>query len=248
MYDWIGKKRRGAKVLEDEVTSCVFGPLRFMQPAQAWASCLLLLGAENKIPHPGSQASRVSIEFWPKFKRDDGQGHHVEPDAHILAWQGDELIATLLIETKWGASLGINQLLDQWRFICAEGYEAKELRDRSWHLYLSLRPLRDRSELEQQKAKAAKKNIEWGDRLITRSWHQVATELTEATKQNGPKEVWRNDLLRFLSAQGVIPFDGFRFDRIGSTKSVTWHIEKYSPPLLAPIGPLKWRLDEGHEA
>ena len=70
MYAWIGKKRRGAQITEDELTSCVFGPLRVMHPSQAWKSCLALLGLDDWSPCP--EPSRVDIRFWPRFKRDDG--------------------------------------------------------------------------------------------------------------------------------------------------------------------------------
>ena len=175
MYDWIGKKRRGAKMFEDEMTSCVFGPLRFMEAGQSWACCLLLAGFHEK--YSDGTPTRVDIRLWPRFPRDGSRSRYVEPDVHALAWRDDNLIATIVVETKWGTSLRDRQLVDQWRFIAAEKYGPEVLRTRSCHVFLSDRPIRDTATIEDQEKIAKAEGIPWGARLIVRSWHQVAARL-----------------------------------------------------------------------
>ena len=245
MYDWIAKKRRGATPIEDEVTSCVFGPLRFMEPRQAWASCLMLFDIQDRISD--LEPDRVCIRFWPKFFRSDGQGSYVEPDVHILAWRNGELTATILVEVKWGAALGSDQLLDQWRFLSVDGQKGDELRDRSWHVFLSDRPIRDKAAKEKQEARAKRNGIGWHSRLLVKAWHQVAAKLDKAPDCSEGMEVWRTDLVRFLYAQGVIPFDGFRRDRIQTVKSVTWRVHKYALPTLSAVKKMDWGFDQGSD-
>lgn len=246
MYDWIASKRRGTTPIEDEVTSCVFGPLRFMDPGQAWASCLMLFDIQDRTPD--LQPDRICIRFWPKFFRNDGQGSYVEPDVHILAWRYGELTATILVEVKWGAELGSSQLLDQWRFLSVSGYKGEELRDRSWHVFLSDRPIRDKAAKEEQESRTNRNGIGWHDRLLVKAWHEVATKLDETVNCSGGMEVWRTDLIRFLSAQGVTPFDGFRRERIRRVKSVTLRMDKYALPTLSAVKRVDWRIDQGSDA
>lgn len=246
MYDWIERKRRGAKVFEDEMTSCVFGPLRFMEAGQTWACCLLLGGFQEKFSD--DTPTRVDVRFWPKFPKDGSQSRYVEPDVHVLAWRDDDLIGTIVVETKWGSSLGDRQLVDQWRFIAAEKYGPDVLRTRSCHAFLSDRPIRDTASIEDQKEIANAKGIPWGDRLIVRSWHQVAARLEECGGCTEAVEVWRSDVLHFLSAVGVIPFGGFGRDRYLSMNPVTWHVETYRLPMLLAVEQIKWKFNDGEAA
>ena len=242
MYDWIGRKRRGAKVFEDEMTSCVFGPLRFMEADQAWACCLLLGTCQEKFLD--STPTRVDIRFWPKFPSDGIQSRYVEPDVHVLAWRDDDMIATIVVETKWGSSLGDRQLVNQWQFIAVEKYDPEVLRTRSCHFFLSDRPIRDTDSIGKQKRIAKAESIPWGDRLIVRSWHQVAARLEECGRCTEAVEVWRSDMLRFLSTLGIIPFGGFGRDRYLSVNPVMWHVKKYRLPALLSVEQMDWEFND----
>lgn len=246
MYDWIGKKRRGANIIEDEVTSCVFGPLRFMEPKHAWASGLVLLGLQDEFPV--FEPTRVDVKFWPRFKKDDEQGHFAEPDVHIVAWVDRKVVATILVEVKWYASLGDNQLLDQWRLISVDGHEREELRSCSRHIFLSTRPFRDVETIRKQKDEADKHGIGWADRLIVSSWHHVAAHLKDGTGQQGMLDAWLNDLLCFLSSQGIVAFDGFQRSLFTNTNRIEWRFDEFRKPKLLPPGPLNWSFDENGAA
>ena len=246
MYDWIGKKRRGANIIEDEVTSCVFGPLRIMEPKHAWASGLILLGLQDEFPV--FEPTRVDVKFWPRFKKEDEQGFFVEPDVHIIAWVDRKVVATILVEVKWYASLGDNQLLDQWRLISVDGYEREKLRSCSRHIFLSTRPFRDAETIRKQKDEADKYGIGWADRLIVRSWHHVAAHLKDGTGQQGMLDAGLNDLLCFLSSQGIVAFDGFRRSLFTNTNRVEWRFNEFRKPKLLPPGPLNWSFDDNGAA
>ena len=246
MYDWIERKRRGAKLFEDELTSCVFSPLRFMQARHAWACCLLLFGLQERLSD--DLPTRVDIRLWPKFPRDGSWKRYVEPDVHALAWRDDNLIATIIVEIKWGTALRDRQLVDQWRFIATRQYDPEVLRTRSFHAFLSDRPIRDSSSIEDQVNTAQAEDIPWGDRLIVRSWHQVAAKLGECRGFTETVELWRTDMLAFLTAVGVIPFGGFGRHQYLPVNQVAWQFEKYQPPKLLAVEQMDWTFGDGEAA
>lgn len=244
MYAWIGKKRKGVQISEDELTSCVFGPLRTMQPKQAWHTCLVLLGLEDWSPCP--EPSRVDVRFWSKFARDDGHRRYVEPDVHIIAWVDNKLVATILVEVKWGALLGENQLLDQWKWISVDGQRREDVRECSRHILLSDGGIEYAEEIERQR-KSQSKHTKWADRLVHVSWHDVAWNLKSRKHRLVEVETWRSDLLRFLTSQGIVAFEGFRHLRLAATGPVEWRFDgsiRYSKPEIEPTGALEWAFQE----
>ena len=244
MYSWIGKKRRGAQISEDELTSCVFGPLRAMQPARAWKSCLNLLGLGDWSLCP--EPSRVDICFWPRFGRDDGKGRYVEPDLHVVAWAGGSVAATILVEVKWDNQLGENQLLDQWKWISVEGQCREDVRECSRHVLLSDRPLRYAEQIEDQRARQ-QEEPKWGDRLVEVSWHDVARNLNTERSELIDSRVWRSDLLLFLASQGIVAFDGFRLVASARVGPVEWRFDdwvEYGKLALHVTGPVGWSFSE----
>ena len=245
MQDWIRRKQQN---FEDQLTSCVFGPLRYMDPASAWDACLMVLGPSGRDQNSDSKVTRVCIRFWPHFQRHDGGGRFVEPDVHIVAWRRDRLFATVLIEMKWNNRLGLNQLLNQWRFITADDNDSAEIRSRSKHVLLSRHPLQDADSIAEQKEGARNEGIEWGDRLVVLSWYQVATRLVESRDLDGPLETWRQDLLAFLERLGISPFKGFHCNRFKSINLVQWQFEAFAVPDLLDVGILDWRFDGGDAA
>ena len=247
MQDWIGKKRRSDKLFEDELTSCVFGPLRYMEPGKAWEACLMvfeLSGCMNLSQKP----THVCVHFWPNFPRTDEEGLRVEPDIHIVAWSGNTLLRTILIETKWNSPLGQSQLLDQWRFITADGMSGSEVRDHSTHAFVSKRPLRDADSIKKQRKSAKEEGMGWGDRLIVFSWYQIATRLLGLRGLHGSIEIWRQDLVEFLARHGITPFDGFHFDQFDIVGLMQWRFDDYLASNLLKVELLDWSFNRGNAA
>ena len=246
MQDWIRNKRRSAELYEDELTACIFGPLRYMEPSQAWEACLILLGLSDGAQNSGPEPTGVCIRFWPHFSRTDGEGRHVEPDVHVVAWNGDVLLETILVETKWNSSLQKNQLLDQWWFITAGDSDSAEVRSCSKHVLLGKQPHRDDAAINEQIKAARKQGIEWGDRLIVLSWYRVAARLAGLRGLHGPIETWRQDVVAFLVRHGITAFDGFPYDRLKSVRLVQWRFEAYIAPDFLEVGLLNWSFNEGN--
>ena len=242
MQDWIRGKQQN---FEDQLTSCVFGPLRYMEPDAAWEACLMVLGDSGRAQKRDSIPSCVYVRFWPHFQRHDGEGRFVEPDVHIVAWDGNRLFATILVETKWNSRLGPNQLIDQWRFITTDDNNSAEVRSRSRHVLLSKYPLHHADSIAKQKEAARNEGMEWGDRLIVLTWYQLAAQLAELRDFDGPLEVWRRDLLSLLSRLGIIPFEGFQWNRFKSVDIVQWQFEPYAVPDLLEVGAVNWSFDGG---
>ena len=245
MQDWIRNKRRSAELYEDELTACVFGPLRYMEPGHAWEACLLLLGLSDSTQNSGPKPTRVCIRFWPHFTRTDGEGRHVEPDAHVVAWNGNELLGTILVETKWKSGLQKNQLIDQWRFVTVHDNDGAEVRGCSKHVLLGGQPCRA---IEDQMQVAQEQGIEWGDRLIVLSWYRVAARLVELRDLDGPIETWRQDLVALLEHHGISAFDGFPCDRLEHVHLMQWQFEAYFAPAVRGVGLLNWSFTGGNAA
>ena len=248
MQDWIQNKRRGTKLSEDELTSCIFGPLRYMEPAQAWKACQMLCGPSDGDQGSDPEPTHVRVRIWPRFPRNDRKGRYVEPDAQILAWNGDALLGTILVEVKWESGLQENQLLDQWRFIAADDKFGADVRDCSTHILLGRRPSREALAIDKQKLAAREEHIEWGDRLTTLSWFQVSTRLLGLRSSHGSIETWRKDVIAFLAHHGVVAFDGFAFDRLERLSLVGWRFEARIAPELLSVGLLSWSFDGGSAA
>ena len=86
---------------EDEITSCVFGPLRLMEPSVAWKSCLIMLGNPPLFQNVETP-THVDFRFWPRWRAaNDSEGNWIESDVYIVAKKNRKTIATVCIEIKW---------------------------------------------------------------------------------------------------------------------------------------------------
>ena len=232
LYAQIHGKSSG-RLPEDEVTSCLFGPLRMMAalaPERAWAACRGLLGCGDLFPE-GFEPTEVDVRFWPRFPA--GERAYIEPDIHIIA-RRDADVYTILVEVKCGANLGSNQLLQQWTAIQvpAKGArsipEGDELRRRSAHVLLGYVRPRHRSDIDDQEAQALVAGVQWGDRLITATWGQFAVRVQELP---GISESMRAEVLEFLrKALDVVPVPPFNGIEIGGLVPVSerpWFFRRF---------------------
>ena len=247
MHAWISGKRRVA-IWEDEVTSCVFGSLRFLEPQQAWRICVGLFGDRvgQCIELPVEKVTKVDVRLWPHFKT---PSRFIEPDVHIVARGHDGLVATILVEVKWDAPLRDDQLLQQWRWLSVPDQEElaiKTLRNQTMHVFLYRGRFTDRENFECQKEKANEKKIGWGEhgeRLVAISWHDLARYAADLNgKLSGAACAWQGDLLRFLKSQGIVAFQGFQ--NLCPVDPIKWRADSFRGPKLHSVDRLNWSLEE----
>ncbi len=232
MYARIHGKSPG-RLPEDEVTSCLFGPLRMMAalaPKRTWAACRHLFECGDLFPED-FEPTEVDVQFWPRFPA--GERAYIEPDIHIIA-RRDADVYTILVEVKCGASLGNNQLVQQWTAIQVpvKGShpipEGDQLRRRSAHVLLGYVRPRHRSDVDDQEAQALVAGVQWSDRLITATWGQFAVQVRELP---GISESTRAEVLEFLrQALDVVPvppFDGVEVEGLVPVSEKPWFFRRF---------------------
>jgi hypothetical protein len=231
------KLKRTPRLLEDEVTSIVFGSLRLVNdPAATWDFIRKLLEnapsdfrPEKLLPQVDPSTLCVDFRFWPRLAPASGGGEgicYVEPDLIIEFKNGSGRLMNVLFEFKWGAGLQPPcELVRQWEF--------REHRDEPWlHFYVtgsivdakkgvkdSLGIARKKKKpncCEHHRAQGAMQSAAfrgWKRFLIPSSWahvRQAAASLCPA--ENAAVGEWAAGVDDFLKNQGFIPFTGFRFD------------------------------------
>ncbi len=232
MYAQIHGKRLG-RLSEDEVTSCLFGPLRMMAalaPNRTWSACLRLFECRHLFPE-GFEPTEVDVRFWPRFPA--AERAWVEPDVHIVARRGAD-VCSILVEVKCWASLGNNQLVQQWTRIQVPVKGSQpipqddELRRSSAHVLLGYIRPRHRSDVDDQEAQALAAGVPWGDRLITTTWGQFAVQVQQLPVIS---ESMRAEVLEFLrKALNVVPippFDGIEVRSLVPVSAKSWSFRRF---------------------
>ena len=238
MHAWISRKGRGA-IWEDEVTSCVFGSLRFLDPQLAWRICRDLFGDQVRqcIQLSAEDVTEVDVRLWPHFAIEAG---YVEPDVHIVAKGRDGSVSTILVEVKWGARLGKDQLLRQWLSLPdEENHNADVPQQHTVHVFLYRGRFVDREDVESQRNTATIPWGENGERLVAISWHDLARH-ADAIKRSGAAFAWPRDLLRFLGSQGIVGFRGFQI--VCPVEPTEWQLDSFRSPELHAVDHLNWSL------
>lgn len=185
-------KNREHTPFEDCLVSAVFGPLRYMSAEAGWLGTETLLGlAPEEIA-----CDRFDISFWPPA--DVGR---VEADMVITAaFAGRE--RKLIIEVKWNAALGPDQLLRQ-----SQGYGG------DWRTNFEHHAL-----VRQVGLAAVKAYIEdqpLGSpihRLSTATWREAVERLAGLRARAGVADGlkrWADGCCRMIRAFGERDFTGF---------------------------------------
>ena len=93
VIDGVGKQPR-----EDLITSALFGTIRFLAPLSRSIALEALIGAKLE--------GIVDVHLWPYLR---GEGENSEPDV-VLAIQSGPNLDYWIVEVKWGANLGDDQI------------------------------------------------------------------------------------------------------------------------------------------
>lgn len=211
------------KLIEDEITSTIFGPLRYFSATEVYDFLKNLgkskLEKKELWPSPNDNL-RVEFDFWPKIlSSDNGEK---EPDIIIRFKNGNDVLLCLVFEVKWGKgscqssiqeSTGApSQLAEQWHRI------SENERKHSLHVYLAW----DKEKISQEfvrmfdlenglnfrELKFSKKT--WRDRLLGITWGEVAYTLQSMKlPYKSSFHDWLEEVAEFLDKFGFSKFTGF---------------------------------------
>ena len=230
LHALIHKKSKGRKLFEDEITSCIFGPLRFMAPDMAWRSLLVLFDHPAQLKDVAPTC--VDVQLWPQWRR-TAEGGRVEPDVYIVARTEEDEVATIIVEVKTVKRSSINrdhirdQLRKQW-----ESPDFCRTKDHSVHVFLG-------PDLLDEVGSAIRKGHQ---HLRIVSWHGLARSLKKP--RDRVSDVWHKDVLDFLAALDVIDFDGFKTELLDTVGKIGWQFHNQWEPGLHTVAQLGWSFNQ----
>lgn len=232
------KKDHHFKLWEDEITSCVFGPLSFFDVGEVWTLFRAWLPFSPDL-WPSDTPTGVSISFWEKRDR-------FEPDILFRFTRQGEPLLTVMFEVKWEAcQSGERQLVNQWAALGASE------RKRALHVYLVKDTAKGREEVEESlKEKADFPKKEWQERLACVGWRDLIQVLRFDLPTCGPSmTLWAGSVQSFLQRRGLTTFTGFEWltkvielpEKEVFWKTVPWFswLESGSIPRM-PTGQVFW--------
>ncbi|WP_308388527.1 hypothetical protein [Acidithiobacillus sp. AMEEHan] len=162
---------------EDEITSTIFGPLDFFSEETVRSIIGEIFGFFFK-----SSDSKLSLSFWPRY-------NNVEPDLVFTEEHSDGSGDAYVIEIKWNAPLGDEQVERQIQAIEAED-----------HLRLAGHIVLSRYAIDVAKPS---RNLTWMD------FKDRCLELSEKNAIDPIAKKWAKLVGAFLEACDVCHFNGF---------------------------------------
>jgi hypothetical protein len=221
-------------LVEDEVTSTIFGPVADMSAGCAWNIIRIMsttAGISEKLPS-ATQVDEVNAEFWPKHDNSplNVNGTYVEPDVVFRFHFQDGTYCNVLLEVKWGATINPPcELVRQWTkrpkkteqwihiyLVTSEGRGKAEC-DKSIEILrkgcdnLDLRCCsRQPAKFDQPLPPNNEANL-WKNHLGTISWRHVQqlAERLSRTEKPGIMQRWAKGVQCFLEHERYTPFIGF---------------------------------------
>jgi len=221
--------------LEDVVTSTVFGPLLFIDQAEASAAVSLMMSALGMSPPDWSGPAHLSL--WPKRRTvDELRSSYVEPDAEIVDGEGNSLI----VEVKWGAPLSRCELAAQWLSL------KNEARAASRHLLVVLEPGRYRGAIdEDRKVIEGRCALPWPIHMVT--WRRMADAFRVIggdMRLNPGTRRWALAVHAFLRREDPRALGGWSSLDLVEVQEGGWSFARTLRPQPRPVPPLEWRYSE----
>jgi len=218
------KLKRETHLWEDEVTSCVFGEMRYLPAADVWHFFNRLFSSEKRtaVGWPDFEPDRAEFHFWRRGK--------VEPDLAIDFYRQGLHQASLLIEVKWDAKLSPKcELVRQW-----SDWPHKEIP--TFHLYLVKDSASGHAEIQQSldlastqcaslecpncdvsnvrrfDVKAVKEHLpRWQQGLHCIGWRNLVSLENDLSSYSPHGRRWALELNAFLKKYGFEIFTGFEW-------------------------------------
>lgn len=220
---------KNSGLIEDEITSTIFGPIAYMKPDEAWEIIKSIAINANILEDniPNENPNSFDIEFWPKHK------NNIQPDIACCFRFVGKASCNILIEIKWGAHLSPRcELVRQWltrpvphekwihihivpkvtqgiqdivrSIIILKGdCKAIECEDCTVDSPMYNRPVHPKKEA-----------AAWKDCLGSIAWNNIqhiAKKHSESCKSTKILRRWGGGVHKFLEKYGYIAFIGFRW-------------------------------------
>lgn len=219
--------------LEDVVTSTVFGPLEYIDQAEATTAIshmLIELGID-----PPVWDGPTHLSLWPKKKTDARfRSNYVEPDAEIVDASGTALV----IEVKWDAGLGPSELASQWLALNPDA------RRRSRHLFIARETGRYRPWIEQDRLHINDNcESEWPLHVVT--WRRMADAFrvigADISLNPGTRR-WALGVVAFLKREDPLSISGWHGLGLEPVKPSSWvYRERWFSP-SSGVAVVDWRF------
>ncbi|BBO73122.1 hypothetical protein DSCW_05390 [Desulfosarcina widdelii] len=194
------RKDRTFDLREDEVTSCIFGPLLYMSVREVWALFRAWLPFDTET-WPTAAPTDVKLSFWPNL-RNEGR---TEPDIVARFVYNGETTLTVLFEIKWNSPIsGMHELVNQW--VALPDDEKKS----AFHVYLVKDTGLGSREIDASLTGFPDKS--WSDRLICIGWRSLIEVLLYHLPNFGSAmNLWADGVIAFLRRRGQTVFTGFEW-------------------------------------
>lgn len=202
---------------EDVVTSTVFGPIEFMSPEDARRSIDLICEAlVLRLPTPVGSLRAV---FWPRMPLTDDalRARYSEPDL-VFA---DEAGPVMVIEVKWGAPLGVNELAAQWSALSSVE------RRRAAHVLLVQEPGPYRRAVEMERELIDARGLgPWN--LVVRNWRSLAAirVLSRTPDTADAVQRWATAVGSFLMREHSSVVRGWSEARLTKVEELDWRFRR----------------------
>ena len=197
-------KDRNLKLREDEITSCILGPLSYLPIEDVWKLFRAWLPYKEEM-WPTDIPTDMEFSFWPNLKN----GGRIEPDLLVKFSRNGDHILNVLFEIKWDSPIsGKDELAKQWDIL------PDKQKQITFHIYLVKNTGRGNRELGQSLSdfpKNSQKKL-WRNRLVCIGWRS----LLEVLFYNRPRfgtamNLWAEGVIAFLRRRGQTTFTGFKW-------------------------------------
>lgn len=200
------------RVIEDVITSTLFGILRFVDHGTTLDVISILLGIDLR-----SKTTFVELKLWPQFRLQNGSGQFVEPDI-IVDGVGDGGSWRLIIEIKWDDRLTLDQV-DRQLAACTAGFKKGQ---NCFHY--SIIKSADAAVFASRETKT----IQWYDVLRRLRAAGSGARLTKAS-------VWAADAASFLEKLEIGAFVGIKTDELEPVSMPSFNLRSRRLFEVAPV-------------
>lgn len=212
----------GRITAEDEITSLVFEPMRYLPAGDVAGFWQKFIGDGFFVNEPPVS---FDVTFWPPSRYpENGKVRWVEPDLRVDFRWSDGSKRIILIEVKWNSALSEGQLLRQWRN-CLNADERVAAR----HVFIG-----KHSDINSEDRHG---------RVVAKSWRDVQDILNRYQSVDGAVAHWAKLVTEFLGRVTTRPFNGFEYIFPLEEKSCRFYVSRdlFAEDVLCEFADLKPR-------